>query len=116
MPSTTESPTHGVVVTPAAAAKVKSLLKEEGRDDLRLRLAARQGGCSGLAYELYFDERTLDGDAVRSFDGVEVVVDPLTAPLVDGTTIDFSDAGEKRGFKIDNPNSPHTCACGDSSD
>jgi Fe-S cluster assembly iron-binding protein IscA len=49
---------------------VKSLLEQEGRDDLRLRIAVQPGGCSGLVYQLYFDERSLDGDLVRDFDGV----------------------------------------------
>jgi len=87
----TEVPTHGVVVTDAAAAKVKSLLAQEGRDDLRLRLAVQPGGCSGLIYQLYFDERKLDGDALRDFDGVQVIVDKMSVPYLDGATIDFAD-------------------------
>jgi iron-sulfur cluster assembly accessory protein len=67
--------THGVELTPAAAAKVKNLLDKEGRADLRLRIAVQPGGCSGLRYELYFDERTADGDLVAAYDRVEVIVD-----------------------------------------
>ena len=70
----TSTATHGVVLTDVAASKVKSLLAQEGRDDLRLRIGVQPGGCSGLIYQLYFDERTLDGDALRDFDGVEVVL------------------------------------------
>ncbi len=110
----TETSTHGVVITDAAAAKVKSLLDQEGRDDLRLRLAVQPGGCSGLIYQLYFDERTLDGDAVRGFEGVEVIVDKMSVPYLDGATIDFADSIEKQGFTIDNPNASSSCACGDS--
>ncbi|SEI90334.1 iron-sulfur cluster insertion protein ErpA [Demequina mangrovi] len=110
----TETKSHGVVITDAAAAKVRSLLEQEGRDDLRLRLAVQPGGCSGLIYQLYFDERTLDGDAVRDFDGVEVVVDKMSVPYLDGATIDFADTIEKQGFTIDNPNASSSCACGDS--
>lgn len=110
----TKTPTHGVDITPAAAAKVKSLLEQEGRDDLRLRLSVQPGGCSGLVYQLYFDERTLDGDAIRDFDGVGVVVDKMSVPYLDGAKIDFSDTIEKQGFTIDNPQAAHTCACGDS--
>ncbi|UER54636.1 iron-sulfur cluster insertion protein ErpA [Kineosporiaceae bacterium SCSIO 59966] len=110
--STTQ--THGVELTTVAASKVKSLLEQEGRDDLRLRVAVQPGGCSGLIYQLYFDERTLDGDAVRDFDGVEVVVDRMSVPYLDGATIDFSDTIEKQGFTIDNPNAQSSCACGDS--
>ena len=110
----TDVPTHGVVVTDAAAAKVKSLLAQEGRDDLRLRLAVQPGGCSGLIYQLYFDERTLDGDAVRDFDGVQVIIDKMSVPYLEGATIDFADTIEKQGFTIDNPNAGSSCACGDS--
>jgi len=109
---TTES--HGVDLTSVAAAKVKSLLEQEGRDDLRLRIGVQPGGCSGLIYQLYFDERTLDGDLVRDFDGVEVVVDRMSAPYLSGATIDFADTIEKQGFTIDNPNAGGSCACGDS--
>jgi len=112
MESTTT--THGVILTPAASAKVKSLLEQEGRDDLRLRVAVQPGGCSGLIYQLYFDERLLDGDAIADFDGVEVVVDRMSVPYLDGATIDFADTISQQGFTIDNPNAHGTCACGES--
>ena len=57
---------QGVNLTDAAAAKVSGLLEQEGRDDLRLRIAVQPGGCSGLRYQLYFDEREIDGDVVSS--------------------------------------------------
>jgi iron-sulfur cluster assembly accessory protein len=114
MSETSTTVTHEVVLTDVAAAKVKALLDQEGRDDLRLRVAVQPGGCSGLIYQLYFDERVLDGDAVRDFDGVEVVVDRMSVPYLDGATIDFSDTIEKQGFTIDNPNAGSSCACGDS--
>ncbi len=110
----TSDTAHGVLLTSAAAGKVKSLLEQEGRDDLRLRLAVQPGGCSGLIYQLYFDERLLDGDAVRDFGGVELVVDKMSAPYLQGATIDFADTIEKQGFTIDNPNAGGSCACGDS--
>jgi iron-sulfur cluster assembly accessory protein len=106
--------THGVELTGVAAGKVKSLLEQEGRDDLRLRTAVQPGGCSGLVYQLYFDERSLDGDLVRDFDGVEVVVDRMSSPYLEGATIDYADTIEKQGFTIDNPNASGSCACGDS--
>ena len=112
--STTQAPAHEVTLTDVAAAKVKSLLEQEGRDDLRLRIAVQPGGCSGLIYQLYFDDRSLDGDAVRSFDGVEVVVDRMSVPYLSGATIDFADTIERQGFTIDNPNVQNTCACGES--
>ncbi|MEO7754189.1 MAG: iron-sulfur cluster insertion protein ErpA [Terracoccus sp.] len=113
-PAETETPAHGVVLTDVAATKVKSLLEQEGRDDLRLRVGVQPGGCSGLIYQLYFDERTLDGDLTRDFDGVEVVVDRMSSPYLEGATIDFADTIEKQGFTIDNPNAGSSCACGDS--
>lgn len=117
----TEVAEHEVILTETAAAKVASLLIQEGRDDLRLRVAVQPGGCSGLVYQLYFDERLLDGDAVRSFptagaemEAVEVVVDRMSVPYLSGATIDFADSIEKQGFTIDNPNAAGTCACGES--
>jgi len=110
----TEPTTHGVLITDAAASKVKSLLIQEGRDDLRLRLAVQPGGCSGLIYQLYFDERKLDGDAIKNYDGVEVIIDKMSVPYLDGAKIDFADTIEKQGFTVDNPNAQSSCACGDS--
>ena len=108
-------PTHGVTLSDVAADKVRSLLEQEGRDDLRLRVAVQPGGCSGLIYQLYFDERMLDGDTVSEFgDGVEVVVDKMSVPYLDGASIDFEDTIQKQGFPIDNPNASGSCACGDS--
>lgn len=110
----TEPTTHEVIITDAAAAKVKSLIAQEGRDDLRLRLAVQPGGCSGLIYQLYFDERKLEGDAIKNYDGVEVIVDKMSVPYLSGATIDFADTIEKQGFTVDNPNAQSSCACGDS--
>ncbi len=110
---TTEA-TDGVTITPTAAAKVKSLLEQEGRDDLALRIAVQPGGCSGLRYQLFFDERSLDGDEIKDFDGVNVVVDRMSLPYLGGATIDFVDTIEKQGFTIDNPMATGSCACGDS--
>ena len=105
---------HGVSLTAPAVDKVRSLCEQEGRDDLRLRLAVQPGGCSGLIYQLYFDERLLDGDSTVDFDGVEVVVDKMSVPYLDGATVDFEDTIQKQGFTIDNPNAGGSCACGDS--
>jgi iron-sulfur cluster assembly accessory protein len=104
----------GVVLTEEAASKVKALLDGEGRDDLALRVAVQPGGCSGLRYQLFFDERSLDGDVVKTFGGVNVVTDRMSAPYLMGATIDFVDTIEKQGFTIDNPNATSSCACGDS--
>ncbi|WP_116950489.1 HesB/IscA family protein [Jiangella endophytica] len=109
-----EQVADGVVLTDGAASKVKALLDQEGRDDLALRIAVQPGGCSGLRYQLFFDERSLDGDVVKDFSGVNVVVDRMSAPYLGGATIDFVDSIEKQGFTIDNPNAGGSCACGDS--
>ncbi|MCF2706493.1 iron-sulfur cluster assembly accessory protein [Arcanobacterium haemolyticum] len=114
MTETLDQATHNVILTDEAAAKVTALLAQEGRDDLRLRIAVQPGGCSGLMYQLYFDERFLDGDSVRDFGGVEVIVDKMSKPYLDGATIGFADSIERQGFTIDNPNAQGTCACGDS--
>jgi len=106
--------TQGIVLTEGAAGKVSALLTQEGRDDLKLRIAVQPGGCSGLKYQLYFDERAIDGDIVADFDGVQVVTDKMSAPYLMGATIDFVDTIEKQGFTIDNPNATGSCACGDS--
>jgi iron-sulfur cluster assembly accessory protein len=109
-----EATTQGINLTDAAAVKVSSLLDQEGRTDLRLRIAVQPGGCSGLRYQLYFDERQIDGDVVSDFGGVQVVTDKMSAPYLGGATIDFVDTIEKQGFTIDNPNATGSCACGDS--
>lgn len=106
--------THGVTLTDSAAIKAKSLLDQEGRDDLALRIAVQPGGCAGLRYNLFFDDRTLDGDLTTEFSGVRLTVDRMSAPYVEGASIDFVDSIEKQGFTIDNPNAGGSCACGDS--
>jgi iron-sulfur cluster assembly accessory protein len=105
---------QGIILTDVAAAKVSSLLAQEGRDDLKLRVAVQPGGCSGLRYQLYFDEREIEGDVVSVFGGVQVVTDKMSAPYLTGATIDFVDTIEKQGFTIDNPNATGSSACGDS--
>jgi iron-sulfur cluster assembly accessory protein len=105
---------QGISLTEAAASKVGTLISQEGRDDLLLRVAVQPGGCSGLKYQLYFDERSFDGDVVKEFGPVGVVTDKMSAPYLMGATIDFVDTIEKQGFTIDNPNATGSCACGDS--
>ena len=108
--------TGSLSLTDAAAVKVRALLDQEGRDDLRLRVAVQPGGCSGMQYQLFFDERSLDGDAVQEYQGgsVKVVVDRMSVPYLAGATIDFVDTIEKQGFTIDNPHAGGSCACGES--
>ena len=110
----TDTLTHGVELTEQAKSKVRALISAEGRDDLRLRVAVQPGGCSGLIYQLYFDELLEESDSVKDFDGVEVVVDKMSVTYLDGASIDFEDTIQKQGFTIDNPNAEGSCACGDS--
>ena len=104
----------GILLTDEAALKVRALLDQEGRDDLTLRVAVQPGGCSGLRYQLFFDDRSLDGDIVKAFGDVAVVTDRMSSPYLGGAVIDFVDTIEKQGFTIDNPNAGSSCACGDS--
>ena len=110
----TGAPATGIVLTDVAATKVAALLAQEGRDDLNLRVTVQPGGCSGLRYQLYFDDRALDGDTITEFNGVKVVTDKMSTPYLTGASIDFVDTIEKQGFTIDNPNAQGSCACGDS--
>ncbi|MDP4014785.1 MAG: iron-sulfur cluster insertion protein ErpA [Candidatus Nanopelagicales bacterium] len=111
---TAQSAPQTIQLTEPASDKVRALLAAEGRDDLALRVAVQPGGCSGLRYQLFFDDRSLDGDTRIDFDGVAVVVDRMSGPYLGGATIDFVDSISKQGFTIDNPNATGTCACGDS--
>ncbi len=113
-PDAVEAPASGVLLTETAAEKVKALLDQEGRDDLALRIAVQPGGCSGLRYQLFFDERELDGDNRTDWGGFDLVVDRMSLPYLGGAKIDFVDTIEKQGFTIDNPNATGSCACGDS--
>ena len=111
---TSETTEANVVLTEQAASKVQVLLAQEGRDDLNLRIAVQPGGCSGLRYQLFFDDRNLEGDVRNEISGVGVVVDRMSLPYLGGAVIDFVDTIEKQGFTIDNPNAGGSCACGDS--
>ena len=103
-----------VTLTDTASAKVAELLAQEEGDDLALRVAVKPGGCSGYSYEMFFDAETADDDIARDFGGVRVVVDPASAELLSGATLDYSDGLQGAGFHITNPNATRTCGCGSS--
>jgi iron-sulfur cluster assembly accessory protein len=103
-----------VTLSDAARAKVADLLKQEGNDDLALRVAVRPGGCSGYSYEMFFDSEIADDDILRSFGDVKLVVDPESAGLIAGATLDYRDGLNESGFHITNPNATRTCGCGSS--
>lgn len=103
-----------ITLTDSAATKVQQLIAAEGEDDLALRVAVRPGGCSGFAYEMFFDSDVADDDLTTSFGEVRVVVDPSSAQLLDGATLDYKDGLDQSGFAITNPNAQRTCGCGQS--
>ncbi|MEM7273765.1 MAG: iron-sulfur cluster insertion protein ErpA [Actinomycetota bacterium] len=103
-----------LTVTDSAAAKVKELLDQENDESLALRVAVRPGGCSGFSYEMFFDGERASDDTATKHGGVEVVVDPTSAQLLTGATLDYKDGLQQTGFSIDNPNAQRTCGCGQS--
>ena len=103
-----------VSLTDAAATKVADLLAQEGDASLALRVAVRPGGCSGYSYEMFFDSEIADDDIIRTFGTVKVVVDPESAELIKGATLDYKDTLQGAGFHITNPNAERTCGCGSS--
>jgi iron-sulfur cluster insertion protein len=103
-----------ITLTDNASLKVKELLAQEGQDGLMLRVAVRPGGCSGFSYEMFFDTEKDGDDLVDETAGVPVVVDPSSAQLLTGATLDFKDGLQGAGFAIDNPNAQKTCGCGQS--
>ena len=103
-----------ITLTDNAAVKVKDLITQEGNDELMLRVAVRPGGCSGFSYEMFFDTDKDGDDLITEYSGVKVVVDPSSAQLLNGATLDYSDGLQGAGFAIDNPNAQKTCGCGNS--
>ena len=103
-----------IMLTDNAASKVNELITAEGEENLALRVAVRPGGCSGFSYEMYFDTDRAADDITKDFGGVDVVVDPQSAQLLEGATLDYKDGLQDAGFAIDNPNAQRTCGCGQS--
>ncbi len=103
-----------ITVTDSAAFKVKELLDQENDESLALRVAVRPGGCSGFSYEMFFDSELTSDDQTIDYGGVRVVVDPTSAQLLKGATLDYKDGLQQAGFSIDNPNAQRTCGCGQS--
>ena len=103
-----------IAVSDSAATKVKELLESEGDTTLALRVAVRPGGCSGFSYEMFFDGDIGADDIKVDQGGVSVVVDPSSAQLLQGATLDYKDGLQVAGFAINNPNAQRTCGCGQS--
>ena len=102
-----------MTVTEAAATKIKQLMGEE-EDVSVLRVAIQGGGCSGFQYGLGFDRGPVEGDHEFELHGVQVVVDPFSAPYLEGAEIDYVDSIQAAGFAINNPNATSSCGCGHS--
>lgn len=113
--ATVEEPTTLIGLTERAAAKIRELQADEPEGDATvLRVAVQGGGCSGFEYALGFDRDAQEGDHELEAYGVRVVVDPFSAPYLQGAQIDFLDGLQESGFKIDNPNVTSACGCGHS--
>ena len=113
--ATVEDPITLVGLTERAAAKIRELLAEEPEGEASvLRIAVQGGGCSGFEYALGFDTGAQEGDHELDAHGVRVVVDPFSAPYLQGAQIDFLDGLQESGFKIENPNVSSACGCGHS--
>ena len=103
-----------LTLTGSASLKVKELIQAEGDEALALRVAVRPGGCSGYSYEMYFDKDFTPDDTLADADGVRVVVDSASAPLLQGASLDYKDGLQGAGFAINNPNATRSCGCGSS--
>jgi iron-sulfur cluster assembly accessory protein len=103
-----------LTVTAKAAGKIRALADREGRPAPILRVRVVAGGCSGFSYELSFADTAASDDHVIAVDGVRVLVDQTSAPIVEGSTLEFDDAMLGGGLKMLNPRATHECACGQS--
>jgi iron-sulfur cluster assembly accessory protein len=106
-----DRPVH---LTPSAISAVRDAIKAEGQEGDGLRVAVIGGGCSGYQYNLDFDQEVRMGDLELDFDGVKILVDQVSAGLLNGTVIDYVSGLNGTGFKFNNPNANRTCGCGSS--
>lgn len=105
-------PEAGLMVSPSAIAKVKSLVEEEGNADLKLRVYVTGGGCSGFQYGFAFDEVAAEDDAVVEQGGVSLLVDSMSYPFLMGARVDYQEDLQGAKFVVENPNAASTCGCG----
>ena len=103
-----------ITLTESAAEKARQLMERDDRQDYGLRLKVVGGGCSGLQYQLMFDDQVGEWDQAFEQHGVRVVVDAKSAVYLVGTSVDYVDDLNGSGFKIENPNASSTCGCGQS--
>ena len=103
-----------VEITATAAQKVQELMAQEGNGSYSLRLFVSGGGCAGYSYGMAFDNEERDGDTIAEVQGVPLLIDEDSAPLLRGAEIDYINTIEGAGFTIHNPNAVHQCSCGHS--
>ncbi len=103
-----------VQVSDSAVAKVRSLIEEEGNDDLKLRVYVTGGGCSGFQYGFTFDEAVEEDDAQIQNGGITVVIDAMSYPYLVGSKVDYEEGLQGSRFTVVNPNATSTCGCGSS--
>ena len=103
-----------MVFSDNAAAKVKSLIDEEGNANLKLRVYVTGGGCSGFQYGFSFDEEQAEDDTVITNQGVNMIVDPMSYQYLVGATVDYTEGLKGSQFAVTNPNAETTCGCGSS--
>jgi iron-sulfur cluster assembly protein len=105
-----------LTLTPAAAGRLREVAAREGVDlgQTYLRVLVVAGGCSGLTHDLGWDTNAGPDDDLIETEGLRVVLDPRSAAYLDGSTLDFSEGLDGRGFHFDNPQAARTCACGES--
>jgi iron-sulfur cluster assembly accessory protein len=112
--SPAETAADVITLTDSAQTKVAELLTMEGNPELALRVAVRPGGCSGYSYEMFFDTDIAHDDLLSTHGQVRVVVDPASAQLLRGSTLEYKDGLQGAGFSINNPNAQRSCGCGQS--
>lgn len=103
-----------ITLTPKAIAMAKQALTKRGTPTAALRLGVKGGGCSGFAYVIEFADSKRSKDVVFTFDGLDVVVDPKSLVLLNGSTLDYEVKLMQRGFKFVNPHEKSGCGCGES--
>jgi iron-sulfur cluster assembly protein len=103
-----------LTVSPAAAVKAAALLEQSGNAEAAIRVFVKSGGCSGYQYGMAVDDRRVEGDRVFESEGVRLVVDPRSWPLLAGSQVDFVENLMGGGFQVNNPNATSSCGCGHS--
>jgi len=110
----TAPPTQIFTISERAAKMVRTIMKNEGKEDAALRVTVAPGGCAGYSYGLDFADKPEENDLVLESGGVKVYIDRDLEPLVHGASLDYTESLQATGFVLDNPNASHSCGCGKS--